>query len=84
MSDVREFKRYLGTSRPFAGPTAAADRKAIFICREIVCASRKQCRVRAGDQRQRGFKNGLIVEFREFANSFDVAEQALGRQLPVG
>lgn len=26
-------------------------------------------------------KNGLLIEFREFTNSFDVVEQALGREL---
>lgn len=29
------------------------------------------------------FRDGKIVEFREFMNTFDVAEQALGRYLPV-
>jgi uncharacterized protein len=29
------------------------------------------------------YKNGRLAEFREFINSFDVAEQALGRELPV-
>ncbi len=29
------------------------------------------------------FKDGRIVEFREFANTFDVVEQALGRWLQV-
>ena len=27
------------------------------------------------------FQDGLLIEFREFANSFDVVEQALGREL---
>ena len=27
------------------------------------------------------FKDGRVIEFREFANSFDVVEQALGREL---
>jgi ketosteroid isomerase-like protein len=29
------------------------------------------------------FRDGLLVEFREFADSFDVVEQALGRWLEV-
>jgi len=29
------------------------------------------------------FENGRLVEFREFINSFDVAEQALGRELAL-
>ena len=29
------------------------------------------------------FRDGRLVEFREFANTFDVVEQALGRELPV-
>ena len=29
------------------------------------------------------FRDGKIVEFREFMNTFDVAEQALGRYLPI-
>jgi ketosteroid isomerase-like protein len=29
------------------------------------------------------FRDGRVVEFREFANTFDVVEQALGRMLPV-
>jgi ketosteroid isomerase-like protein len=29
------------------------------------------------------FQNGRIVEFREFANTFDVAEQALGRMIAI-
>lgn len=29
------------------------------------------------------FEDGRLVEFREFANTFDVVEQALGRKLPV-
>ena len=29
------------------------------------------------------FRNGRVIEFREFANTFDVAEQALGRWLTV-
>ncbi len=29
------------------------------------------------------FEDGRLVEFREFANTFDVVEQALGRELPV-
>jgi ketosteroid isomerase-like protein len=28
-------------------------------------------------------QNGRVVEFREFANTFDVVEQALGRTLPL-
>jgi ketosteroid isomerase-like protein len=28
-------------------------------------------------------QNGRLVEFREFANTFDVVEQALGRTLPL-
>ena len=28
-------------------------------------------------------ENGRLVEFREFANTFDMVEQALGRMLPV-
>ena len=28
-------------------------------------------------------KDGRVIEFREFANSFDVVEQALGRELPL-
>jgi ketosteroid isomerase-like protein len=28
-------------------------------------------------------REGQIVEFREFANTFDVVEQALGRELPI-
>ncbi len=30
------------------------------------------------------FRNGKLVEFREFANSFDLVEQALGRWIEVG
>lgn len=29
------------------------------------------------------FRDGRVVEFREFANTFDMVEQALGRMLPV-
>lgn len=29
------------------------------------------------------FQDGLLIEFREFANTFDVVEQALGRELPL-
>ncbi len=29
------------------------------------------------------FEGGKVIEFREFANMFDVAEQVLGRELPV-
>ena len=29
------------------------------------------------------FKDGKLIEFREFANSFDVVEQALGRELNI-
>lgn len=29
------------------------------------------------------FKDGKLIEFREFSNSFDVVEQALGRELPL-
>jgi ketosteroid isomerase-like protein len=29
------------------------------------------------------FQDGRIIEFREFINSFDVVEQALGRELPL-
>jgi ketosteroid isomerase-like protein len=29
------------------------------------------------------FRDGLLIEFREFANTFDLVEQALGRMLPV-
>ena len=29
------------------------------------------------------YKNGRLATFREFINSFDVVEQALGRELPV-
>ena len=29
------------------------------------------------------FRDGQVIEFREFANTFDVAEQALGRFLAV-
>ena len=29
------------------------------------------------------YKNGRLIEFREFINTFDVVEQALGRELPV-
>jgi ketosteroid isomerase-like protein len=29
------------------------------------------------------FRDGRLVEFREFANTFDVVEQALGRELPI-
>ncbi len=29
------------------------------------------------------FRDGRVIEFREFANSFDVVEQALGHELPV-
>jgi ketosteroid isomerase-like protein len=29
------------------------------------------------------FEDGRVIEFREFANTFDVVEQALGRELPV-
>ncbi|HEX3709203.1 MAG TPA: nuclear transport factor 2 family protein [Pseudolabrys sp.] len=28
-------------------------------------------------------QNGRMIEFREFVNSFDVVEQALGRELPL-
>jgi ketosteroid isomerase-like protein len=28
-------------------------------------------------------QNGKLVEFREFANTFDVVEQALGHMLPI-
>lgn len=28
------------------------------------------------------FQGGLVIEFREFANTFDVVEQALGHELP--
>jgi len=28
-------------------------------------------------------QDGLLIEFREFANSFDVVEQALGRELQI-
>ncbi len=30
------------------------------------------------------FENGRLVEFRQFLNSFDLVEQALGRELDVG
>jgi ketosteroid isomerase-like protein len=29
------------------------------------------------------FRDGRIVEFREFTNTFDLVEQALGRMLPI-
>ena len=29
------------------------------------------------------FQDGKLIEFREFANSFDVVEQALGRELQL-
>src|SRR5215470_14275512 len=29
------------------------------------------------------FQNGKLVEFREFANTFDLVEQALGHALPI-
>jgi uncharacterized protein len=29
------------------------------------------------------FRDGRLIEFREFANTFDLVEQALGRMLPV-
>ena len=29
------------------------------------------------------FQDGQLIEFREFTDSFDVVEQALGRELPV-
>ncbi len=29
------------------------------------------------------FHDGRLIEFREFTNTFDVVEQALGRELPV-
>jgi ketosteroid isomerase-like protein len=29
------------------------------------------------------FRDGRVIEFREFANTFDVVEQALGRELPL-
>jgi ketosteroid isomerase-like protein len=29
------------------------------------------------------FRDGRVVEFREFTNTFDVVEQALGRLLPT-
>ena len=29
------------------------------------------------------FAGGQVIEFREFANTFDVVEQVLGRELPV-
>ena len=29
------------------------------------------------------FRDGRLVEFREFANTFDVVEQALGHVLPL-
>ena len=29
------------------------------------------------------FRNGKLIEFREFANSFDLVEQALGRWIEV-
>ena len=29
------------------------------------------------------FQDGKVIEFREFANSFDVVEQALGRELDI-
>jgi len=29
------------------------------------------------------FRDGRLIEFREFANSFDVVEQALGRELSL-
>jgi ketosteroid isomerase-like protein len=29
------------------------------------------------------FQDGKLIEFREFANSFDVVEQALGRELDI-
>jgi len=29
------------------------------------------------------FRDGKLIEFREFANTFDLVEQALGRMLPV-
>ena len=29
------------------------------------------------------FQDGQLIEFREFTNSFDVAEQALGHELPL-
>ena len=28
-------------------------------------------------------QDGRVIEFREFANSFDLVEQALGRELPL-
>jgi ketosteroid isomerase-like protein len=30
------------------------------------------------------FRNGKLIEFREFSNSFDLVEQALGRWIEVG
>jgi ketosteroid isomerase-like protein len=29
------------------------------------------------------YRNGQLIEFREFTNTFDVAEQVLGRELPL-
>ena len=29
------------------------------------------------------FQDGQVIRFREFANTFDVVEQALGRELPL-
>jgi ketosteroid isomerase-like protein len=29
------------------------------------------------------FRDGRLVEFREFANTFDLVQQAIGRMLPV-
>ena len=29
------------------------------------------------------FRDGRLIEFREFTNTFDVVEQALGRELPI-
>src|SRR5262245_19348016 len=29
------------------------------------------------------FRDGKLIEFREFANTFDLVEQAIGRMLPV-
>jgi len=29
------------------------------------------------------FRDGQLIEFREFTDSFDVVEQALGRELPI-
>jgi len=59
------------------GDSAAVMSDAGFVQR----ATKRNLRFRLADFLR--FKDGRLIEFREFANTFDVVEQALGRELAL-